>query len=116
MIYDAIVVGSGPGGAIAASVLAGQGKSVLMVDRQAFPRDKVCGDGLPANVMRLMKQLGIDLRAADFEYQRVRALSITGPGGQTLTTHEDNDDVFSIVSRRMSFDNMLHQHALKAGA
>ena len=116
MLYDAIVVGSGPGGAIAASVLAGQGKSVLLADRQAFPRDKVCGDGLPANVMRLMKQLGIDVRASNFEYQRVKALSITGPAGMTLTTHEEANDLFSMVSRRFSFDHLLHQHALKSGA
>src|SRR5450432_2505710 len=113
MLYDAIVVGSGPGGAIAASVLAEQGKSVLLADRQAFPRDKVCGDGLPANVMTLMKQVGINTHTSNFEYQRIKALSITGPAGQTLTTHEQSEDVFSMAARRFSFDNTLHQHALK---
>lgn len=116
MVYDAIVVGSGPGGAIAASVLAGQGKSVLLADRQAFPRDKVCGDGMPASVMTMLKQLGVDTRASNFEYQRIKSLSITGPAGQTLTTHEEAEDVFSMAARRFSFDNMLHEHALKSGA
>ena len=116
MLYDAIVVGSGPGGAVAASILAAQGKSVLLADRQAFPRDKVCGDGLPANVMVLMRQLGVDYRALGLEYQRIKALSLTGPAGQTLTTHEDSNDVFSMTSRRFSFDNVLHQHAVKSGA
>ena len=62
MLYDVIVVGSGPGGAIAAAVLAAQGKSVLLADRQEFPRDKVCGDGLPLNVMVM---LGLPLSTAE---------------------------------------------------
>src|SRR5258708_40290608 len=108
MLYDAIVVGSGPGGAVAASVLAAQGKSVLLADRQTFPRDKVCGDGLAANVMRLLNDLGLDINQAGMEYQRIESLSITGPAGQTLTTHENRSDAFSMTSRRFSFDNTLH--------
>src|SRR5258708_15854442 len=116
MLYDVIVVGSGPGGAVAASVLASRGKSVLLVDRQAFPRDKVCGDGLPLSVTSMLSDLGIDMRKAGLEYQRIRTLALTGPAGQTLMTHETRDDVFSMTSRRFSFDNVLHQHALKCGA
>src|SRR5258707_4070122 len=110
MLYDAIVVGSGPGGAVAASILAAQGKSVLLADRQAFPRDKVCGDGLPANVMVLMRQLGVDYTALGLEYQRIKALSLTGPAGQTLTTHEDSNVALSMTERRYSFANVLHLH------
>jgi geranylgeranyl reductase family protein len=117
MLYDAIVVGSGPGGSVAAATLASRGKSVLMVDRQAFPRDKVCGDGLPLSVMVLLQDLDIDIRQAGLEYQRITSLTITSPAGQSLTTHADpNEALFSMTSRRLSFDNMLHQNALKRGA
>src|SRR5690348_3828302 len=116
MLHDAIVVGSGPGGAVAASVLASRGKSVLLVDRQAFPRDKVCGDGLPLSVVTMMADLGIDIRKDGLEFQRIRSLSLTGPAGQTLMTHEAREEAFSMTSRRFSFDNVLHQHALKSGA
>ncbi|MEP7287587.1 MAG: geranylgeranyl reductase family protein [Chloroflexota bacterium] len=114
MLYDAIVVGSGPGGAIAASVLASRKKSVLLVDRQSFPRDKVCGDGLPIRVMAMLRELNVDIQG--LEYQRIKALSITGPAGQTLVTYEESQDQFSMTSRRYSFDNTLHQHAVKSGA
>ena len=116
MIYDVIVVGSGPGGAVAAATLASRGKSVLMVDRQSFPRDKVCGDGLPAEVMSLLRHMDVDVDAAKLQYQRIHSLAITSPSGRILKTRENKRDVFSMTSPRLSFDHMLHNHALRAGA
>ncbi|MBX3082056.1 MAG: geranylgeranyl reductase family protein [Anaerolineae bacterium] len=116
MIYDAIVIGSGPGGAVAAATLAQQGKSVLLADRQAFPRDKVCGDGLPIHVMLMLHEMGIDVRKAGIDYHRVTSLSIEAPSGRTLTTHEVSEDVFSMTATRMSFDLALHRKAIENGA
>ncbi len=116
MISDVIVVGSGPGGAVAAATLAEGGKSVLLVDRQSFPRDKVCGDGLPVEVMALLHEMKVDIRAAGLEYRRISSLSITGPGGRTVTVNESPRELFSMTAPRFSFDHVLHQHALKQGA
>ena len=41
---DVIVIGAGPAGAATAAHLARSGVDVLLVDRERFPRDKVCGD------------------------------------------------------------------------
>ena len=41
---DVLVVGAGPAGAVAATVLARAGVQVRLVDRATFPRDKLCGD------------------------------------------------------------------------
>lgn len=117
MIYDAIVVGSGPGGAIAAATLAQRGKSVLLVDRQSFPRDKVCGDGLPGNVMEmLIKELGIDIQKAGLKYQQIYGIDMVAPSGSTLLVREKPSAYYSMVSPRYHFDNMLHQYALSKGA
>ena len=45
---DVLVVGAGPGGSAAAYYLARSGLDVTVVDKAAFPREKVCGDGPPA--------------------------------------------------------------------
>jgi flavin-dependent dehydrogenase len=44
--YDAIVVGAGPAGSLAAYRLASAGATVLLLDRARFPRDKPCGGGV----------------------------------------------------------------------
>ncbi len=46
MAYDVIVAGAGPAGSTAARLLAGRGASVLLLDKQRFPRDKPCGGGV----------------------------------------------------------------------
>ncbi|MTA14994.1 MAG: FAD-dependent oxidoreductase, partial [Actinobacteria bacterium] len=43
---DVVIVGAGPAGAAAAAYLARSGRTVLLADKVAFPRDKCCGDGL----------------------------------------------------------------------
>ena len=46
MLYDVVVVGAGPAGAITAYQLASHGLSVRLIDKASFPRYKPCGGGL----------------------------------------------------------------------
>ncbi|WP_175501096.1 geranylgeranyl reductase family protein [Collimonas sp. OK412] len=57
-VADVLVVGAGPAGSHLAYLLAGQGLQVTLIDKQAFPRAKVCGGGLSRKTMDL---LGFDL-------------------------------------------------------
>ncbi|MGH2537023.1 MAG: NAD(P)/FAD-dependent oxidoreductase [Candidatus Promineifilaceae bacterium] len=58
MIYDAIVVGAGPGGSAAAIRLAERGWNVLLLEKHTFPRDKICGDLISPRSIRTLEQLG----------------------------------------------------------
>lgn len=57
--WDALVVGAGPAGAFAAIGLARAGLTTLLVDRKAFPRNKVCGGCLNGHAVALLDKAGL---------------------------------------------------------
>ncbi|MGZ5657902.1 MAG: NAD(P)/FAD-dependent oxidoreductase, partial [Caldimonas sp.] len=57
--FDAVVVGAGPAGSAAATLLARAGWSVALVERQRFPRRKVCGECIAASNLPLLDALGV---------------------------------------------------------
>ena len=58
MSYDAIIIGAGPGGTTAGSVLAQAGKKVLILERERFPRFHV-GESLIPYGNDELKAIGV---------------------------------------------------------
>ncbi len=58
--WDAVVIGAGPAGSIAARGLAEGGRRVLLVDRSRFPREKVCGCCLAPAGIATLERLGLE--------------------------------------------------------
>ena len=58
-IFDVLIVGAGPAGSTAALHLAGRGHRVLLLDREQFPREKICGDGLISDSLRCLERAGL---------------------------------------------------------
>jgi geranylgeranyl reductase family protein len=80
MTWDAIVVGAGPAGSVAASQLASAGLRVLILDRAEFPRDKACGDAVPPRGLQLMRELGVELPVTFAE-----KMIFVSPRGRSVT-------------------------------
>ena len=57
--FDLVVVGAGPGGSSTAYHAAKAGLNTLLVDRQEFPRDKTCGDGLMPHAASEVALMGL---------------------------------------------------------
>jgi flavin-dependent dehydrogenase len=58
--WDVAIIGAGPAGGVAAAVLAARGFSVVMIERSAWPRDKVCGGCVNAAAVGALKSLGLE--------------------------------------------------------
>ncbi|HVC01443.1 MAG TPA: FAD-dependent oxidoreductase [Steroidobacteraceae bacterium] len=56
---DALVIGAGPAGAATAIWLAAAGWRVVLVERNAYPRQKVCGECISAGSLSLLDALGV---------------------------------------------------------
>lgn len=108
--WDAIVIGAGPAGAVAARQIALSGHRVLLLEKKRFPRRKVCGACLNHSAVTLLEQIGLgdivrechapeiqrlDLRAAS------RRLSLPLPAGRAIS--------------RAVLDQRLVEAAIRAG-
>ncbi len=109
--WQIVVVGAGPAGSLAARELARRGRAVLLVDRAAFPRWKVCGCCLNARALATLGGVGLaDLAARHGAVPLRSALVAAGgcrarlplPGGAILS--------------RGAFDAALVAEAVAAGA
>lgn len=56
--WDAVVIGAGPAGCLAARGIAERNRSVLLVESKAFPRPKVCGGCLNENSLSTLREAG----------------------------------------------------------
>ena len=59
LLWDVVVIGAGPSGAVTAAHLAAKKYRVLLLDRKKFPREKVCGDGLLHDALSCLDTIGI---------------------------------------------------------
>src|SRR5256886_8880991 len=110
---DAVVVGGGPAGAMAAMALAARGVSTLLLDRKRFPRDKPCGGGIRYGVYRRFPELADYLRAA-VDIHEIRKVRMEGPSGASVLT--ESDEPFYLTLRRTEVDAALLARARDVGA
>ncbi len=107
---DVLVVGAGPAGSACAQTLAQAGLRVLLADQHAFPRDKVCGDGLIPDAHAAFARLGV-AEQISARSQPVSHVRCVAPGGG-----EAQVPGRLAVLPRLVLDDILRQAAVKAGA
>ena len=119
-VADVVVVGAGPGGAAAGYFLAQQGLDVVVLEKESFPRDKVCGDGLTPRAVHAMRLLGLHDEAEGIPdgWARQSGLRMYGGGVTWNMPWPETDDfpAHSITATRALFDHTLARNAVKAGA
>ncbi len=112
---DVVVVGGGPAGAAAATILSRAGRDVVLFDKARFPRDKCCGDGLTTGALRRLEHLGLRPEAVA-SWQPVADVWVRSPSGRTAAFPlPRTGGTFGAVARRVDLDAALLDLARAAG-
>lgn len=119
-MYDVIVIGGGPGGASAATILAQQGFRTLLLEKDRFPRFQIGESLLPYN-NDLFRRLGLEHLLTDRAYfPKYGAHFVTGDGevGHIFRFDRTLPKKYgrSIQVERATFDNAMLRRAEEVGA
>ncbi len=119
--FDAIIIGGGPAGSSAATILAGHGHRVLILEREKFPRYHI-GESMLPFCYGPLERLGLvaKMRASHFVKKfSVQFISPSGKASQPFYffNRYDRDTIASTWQVvRSEFDDLLLQHARERGA
>lgn len=109
--WDAVVIGAGPAGSIAARQLALRGTKVLLVDKAAFPRPKVCGCCINDHALSTLRSVGLLARILKLDAVPLRMMRLATP-----SAHADVPLEAGVCLSRGAFDQSLVEAACEVGA
>ncbi|WHH57100.1 NAD(P)/FAD-dependent oxidoreductase [Petroclostridium sp. X23] len=106
-VYDLIVVGAGPAGSTAARAAAEKGLQVLLIDKQRFPRDKVCGGYLSRKTLDVLRE------PLDEHIIEQKIYSIRLYDEKYRSCEQSFSQLTGMTVRRSVFDQYLLKQALE---
>lgn len=117
-LYDLIIIGGGPAGSTIATFLAREGFSVLLLEKEKFPREHV-GESLLPFCYHVLKDLGV-LEQMEQRFSRKPGVTFADSSGQHAShwcfRHEIKDESYlSFHVRRAEFDQLLLQNSSANG-
>lgn len=108
--WDAVVIGAGPAGATAARRLSEGGASTLLIEKQALPRYKACGGGVPVRTIQLLDHLDISSVSEGY----VDTIDVSRFGRHQFRKTSDQPLAWMVMRDR--FDQFLSDTASVSGA
>lgn len=118
MDYDVVIAGGGPGGSTAAYHLARGGAKVLVLDKEHFPREKVCGDGIAPRAVRTLYQMGLREKF-EGNFNMFHGFLFSGGSKhyvKSMIPPTTDFPTHGYIIRRVDLDKILLDHARDNGA
>src|SRR4029077_16381738 len=115
-IFDVAIVGAGPAGSTCAAFCASAGLRTIVLERETFPREKVCGDCLNPSCWPILRQLGVADRVRALPHGKLNQVDFIAIDNSRVIVELPSGEDAEIAIKRSVFDDLLLEHARAAGA
>src|SRR6266581_700573 len=114
--FDVAIVGGGPAGSSCGAFCAATGLRTIVLEREKFPREKVCGDCLNPACWPVLRRLGMVERVRQLSHGILHSVEFIAIGGQKIVVDLPSSEESEIAVKRSLFDALLLRRAGELGA
>src|SRR5438270_2439790 len=109
--FDVVIVGGGPAGSVCAAFCARAGLHTLVLEREKFPREKVCGDCLNPSCWPVLERLSLAQRVRHLPHSKLDSVEFIAIGGRNVIVDLPSGDDCELSVKRSLFDALLLKRA-----
>src|SRR5467141_3005319 len=114
--FDVAIVGGGPAGSSCAAFCAQAGLRTLVLEREIFPREKVCGDCLNPSCWPVLEGLELAEKVRDLPHSKLCSVAFIAIDGREVIVDLSSGVDCEISVKRSLFDDLLLKRAREFGA
>ena len=118
--FDVIIMGGGPAGSSIASILSREGRSVVLFEREVFPRHHI-GESLMTDTYWTFRRMGLLEKLRESPFVRKYSVQFANAAGKESrpfyffeAQHHESAVTWQVT--RAQFDHLLINHAAEQGA
>jgi len=115
-MFDVAIVGGGPAGSSCAAFCAAAGLRTAILEREKFPREKVCGDCVNPACWPILRRLEVDERIRSLPHGKLARVDFIGINGHCVSVALPRDENAEVAIKRSLFDSLLLERARELGA
>ncbi len=115
-LFDVAIIGGGPAGSSCGAFCAMAGLQSLVLDREKFPREKVCGDCLNPSCWPVLARLELAEKVRDLPHAKLCSVAFIAIDGRGVTVDLPLGANCEISVKRSLFDDLLLRRARELGA